>query len=163
MVALAGLGCNLPEDALYPGTATDADGQPLDGSNRYILHFDAEQIPQARAFWSLTMYDHEGFHVANQIDRFALGDRDPIRFNDDGSLDLYLQADNPGHEREDNWLPTPRAGTFQPMLRIYSPAPHALRHGLRLPAIERVEAASTTPRSGVASVVEEPPDGNDRK
>ncbi|WP_211294473.1 DUF1214 domain-containing protein [Compostimonas suwonensis] len=137
MVAMAGLGCNLPEDALYPGTAVDGTGELLTGAHKYVLRFEAGELPQADAFWSLTMYDAAGFQVPNPIDRFAIGDRDDLRFGEDGSLELYIQTDTPGPERESNWLPTP-AVVFQPMLRIYSPKPEALRRGITLPAIQRV-------------------------
>ncbi|MBZ2196788.1 DUF1254 domain-containing protein [Occultella gossypii] len=135
MVAMAGLGCNLPEDALYPGTATDADGGQLTGDRRYVLRFEAGQLPPADAFWSLTMYDEAGFQVPNPINRFAIGDRDALQFDVDGSLELYLQQESPGPGRESNWLPSP-AGPFQPMLRIYSPKPEALRRGIALPPIQ---------------------------
>ncbi|GGF41760.1 DUF1254 domain-containing protein [Subtercola lobariae] len=138
MVALGGLGCNLPEDALYPGTAIDDTGELLDGEHSYVLHFEAEELPPADAFWSLTMYDEEGFQVPNPIDRFAIGDRNPLAYNRDGSLDLLIQHPSPGDQRESNWLPAP-SGRFQPMLRIYSPRPEALRRGVSLPAIRRVQ------------------------
>jgi len=137
MVALGGLGCNLPEDALYPGTATDESGELLTGRRDYVLHFAADEIPAADAFWSLTMYDAEGFQVPNPIDRFAIGDRDPLVYAEDGSLEILIQHDSPGSERESNWLPAP-AGEFQPMLRIYSPKPEALRRGVVLPPIKRI-------------------------
>lgn len=136
LVALAGLGCNLPEDALYPGTATDADGDLLTGDRSYVLRFGPSQLPPAEAFWSLTMYDAEGFQVPNPIDRFAIGDRDPLVYGPDDSLEIYLQRSSPGPEREPNWLPTPE-GEFQPLLRIYSPRPEALRHGIDVPPVRK--------------------------
>lgn len=139
MVALAGLGCNLPEDALYPGTKTDDQGRPLTGAHRYVLRFEPGELPPADAFWSLTMYDAEGFQVPNPINRFAIGDRDPMVYGDDGSLEILIQAASPGAAREANWLPAPE-GEFQPLLRIYSPAPSALRRGVTVPAIRRVES-----------------------
>lgn len=138
MVAFAGLGCNLCDDALYPNAAVDGDGFPLTGKHRYALRFAAGQLPPADAFWSLTMYDANGFQVANPIDRFAIGDRDPLRFDDDGSLELVICRDSPGGDREANWLPAPD-GPFQLTMRIYSPSSDALRHGIRIPAIERVD------------------------
>jgi Protein of unknown function (DUF1214) len=90
-----GLGCNLSEDALYPGTATDADGGLLTGERRHVLRFEPGRLPPANAFWSLTMYDEQGFQVPNPIDGFALGDRDPMNYNADGSLDIYLQTTTP--------------------------------------------------------------------
>ncbi len=137
MVAMAGLGCNLPEEALYPGTATDSDGEVLTGAHRYVLRFEADEIPAADAFWSLTMYDEVGFQVPNKLDRFAIGDRDPVVYGDDGSLELYIQRESPGADRESNWLPAPE-GAFQPMLRVYSPKSEALRRGLKVPPLRKV-------------------------
>ena len=75
-----------------------------------MLHFDKDQIPPVRAFWSLTMYNERQFFAANPIDRYAIGDRDKLEFNADGSLDLYIQRDSPGRTRRVNWLPAPAAG-----------------------------------------------------
>jgi hypothetical protein len=118
-IDLIGLGANLPEDAVYPVSYLDADGEPYDGSRSYVLHFDADALPPAKAFWSLTMYEEEGFQVPNAIDRFAIGDRDDLRFNDDGSLDLQISAAEPA-EGSSNWLPAP-TGSFNLCLRLYYP------------------------------------------
>jgi hypothetical protein len=124
-VDLIGLGANLPEDAIYPITHLDADGQPLTGANDYVLRFRADEIPPAQAFWSLTLYDEEGFQVPNLLQRFALGDRDPLSLYDDGTLELYLQHQSPGPDKEPNWLPTP-SGSFNLTLRLYYPKASAL-------------------------------------
>lgn len=124
-VALGGLGCNLPEDAVYPTAFMDGDGKPLSGVNRYVLHFDKGKLPPANAFWSITMYDKEGFQVPNPIDRFAIGSHDKLAFNGDGSLDIYIQADSPGKDKESNWLPAPKRN-FEPTMRLYSPRPEVL-------------------------------------
>ncbi len=136
-VGLVGLGANLPEDAIYSLTSVDADGQPLTGANRYRLHFDQDALPLARAFWSVTLYDNEGFPVANPLNRFALGDRDPLTYNADGSLDLYVQHDSSGTDQESNWLPAP-AGTFNLTMRLYFPKPTALDGTWAPPAVQRV-------------------------
>lgn len=120
VIAKGGLGANLPEDAVYPVALTDAQGQPLTGGHRYRLRFPNGQLPPADAFWSLTMYDTDGFQVPNRLNRFALGDRDTMKRNADGSLDILMQVEPPGADQESNWLPAPRGG-FQPTLRIYSP------------------------------------------
>jgi hypothetical protein len=125
IVAMIGLGANQPEDAIYPVLTADANGDPITGEHDYVIHFDADNLPPVAAFWSVTMYDAEGFQVANEIDRFAIGDRDALRYNADGSLDLYLQHDNPGAEREDNWLPAPR-GPLGITMRLYAPKREAL-------------------------------------
>jgi len=125
VVAFAGLGANPAEDAIYPVLTADADGSPLSGGQDYVLHFDAGELPPAAAFWSVTMYDAEGYQAANELNRFALGDRDPLTYNPDGSLDLYLQHANPGPAREANWLPAPR-GPLGVTMRLYAPRPAAL-------------------------------------
>ena len=121
IIAMAGLGANLPEDAVYPTAFVDGNGQRLSGANHYVLHFDKGQLPPADAFWSITLYDKDGFQVANPIDRFAIGDRDGLAFNVDGSLDIYVQSDSPGADKQANWLPAPKDGPFALTMRIYSP------------------------------------------
>jgi hypothetical protein len=124
-VALGGLGCNLPEDAVYPTAFVDGEGKPLYGSNKYVLHFEKGKTPPANAFWSITMYDKEGFQVPNPLDRFAIGSHDKLKFNDDGSLTIYVQAEAPSKDKESNWLPAPK-GNFEPTMRLYSPRPEVL-------------------------------------
>ena len=123
IVALIGLGANQTDDAIYPFIVADADGDKIVGGKKYILHFNKDELPPVGAFWSLTMYDAEGFQVPNPINRFAIGDRDALKFNRDGSLDLYLQNESPGPDREANWLPTPATGELGPTLRLYAPKP----------------------------------------
>ncbi|RDJ14374.1 DUF1254 domain-containing protein [Rhizobium grahamii] len=125
MAALIGLGVNLPEDAVYPASFVDGDGNPYSGEKRYVLHFDNGRLPPAAAFWSVTLYDKDGFQAPNSIDRYALGDRDDLKFNADGSLDIYIQTANPGAEKEANWLPAP-LGEFNLAMRLYSPKREAL-------------------------------------
>jgi hypothetical protein len=137
IIAMAGLGANQPEDAVYPINFTDSDGQPLDGKNDYLLHFGSGELPPVAAFWSVTMYDAEGFQVANPINRFAIGDRDPLAYNPDGSLDIYLQHDSPGGQHETNWLPAP-LGPLGVTMRLYAPAPEVLDGRWAPPPIRRV-------------------------
>jgi hypothetical protein len=126
-VAWVGLGANLPDDAIYPMGRVDGDGNPLNGTNKYVIHFDKGQTPPVNAFWSLTMYNARQFFVANPINRYAIGDRDKMKFNPDGSLDIYIQHDSPGKDKESNWLPAD-AGLFNVMLRMYWPK-EAVRSG----------------------------------
>ena len=126
IVAQLGLGANQPEDAIYPLNVADADGKPVTADNRYVMHFDKAKLPPVNAFWSLTMYDAEGFQVANPINRFAIGDRDALKFNPDGSLDLYIQHDDPGTDKQANWLPAPASGALGLTMRLYAPKPEAL-------------------------------------
>ncbi len=119
-IAAIGLGANRPQDAIYPTSETDADGNPYSGANRYVMHFGKGQTPPTRGFWSLTMYDAGYFFVANPLNRYTLSPRNDLKYNADGSLDLYVQKDSPGKDRESNWLPAPE-GRFILMLRLYWP------------------------------------------
>jgi hypothetical protein len=136
-VAFRGLGALPPEEALYPSLVADSDGQPLDGESRYVLHFDQGQTPPADAFWSLSMYGPDQFFVDNPINRYAIGDRDPLVFNADGSLDLYIQHPSPGKDHESNWLPAP-TGKLDMTLRIYLPRTEATDGRWKLPVLKRV-------------------------
>ena len=125
IVALVGLGANLPEDAIYPLNLGDESGQPLDGANKYTIHFERATLPPVGAFWSITLYDQDGFQVANSLNRFAVSSWMPFHYNGDGSLDLYFQNENPGSNKEANWLPAPK-GPFNLTMRLYAPRPEAL-------------------------------------
>jgi len=125
IIALLGLGANLPQDAIYPINLADDTGKPLDGANKYTLHFDKDATPPANAFWSVTLYDAEGFQVANPLNRFALSSWMPLKSNADGSLDLYFQNESPGKDEEANWLPAPK-GAFNLLMRLYAPRSEAL-------------------------------------
>jgi hypothetical protein len=136
VVTLVGLGANPAEDAIYPLLTADADGEPPTGEHDYVIHFDADKLPPAHAFWSVTMYDAEGFQVANEINRFAIGDRDPLTYNADGSLDLYLQHATPGPDRESNWLPSP-SGRLGVTMRLYAPKREVLDGRWHPPAVQK--------------------------
>jgi hypothetical protein len=126
IVAMLGLGANPPEDAIYPLNLADADGKPLVGEHNYVMHFSKEELPPVNAFWSVTMYDEAGFQVANPLNRFAIGDRDDLNYNADGSLDLYLQHESPGSDKESNWLPSPSKGKLGVTMRLYAPRAEVL-------------------------------------
>jgi hypothetical protein len=139
IVTQVGLGANLPEDAIYPINLADESGKPLDGANKYVLHFDKGVTPPANAFWSVTLYDAAGFQVANPLNRFNLSSWMPLKYNADGSLDLYFQNESPGAEREANWLPAPH-GAFNLLMRLYAPKSDALTGKWNPPAVARGQA-----------------------
>jgi hypothetical protein len=136
ILSMVGLGANPPEDAVYPLAETDTDDQPLNGDNDYVLHFNKDELPPVDAFWSVTMYDADGFQAANPINRFAIGDRDALSYNHDGSLDLYLQHEDPGPDKQSNWLPAPR-GPLGVTMRLYAPQPVVLHGHWAPPPIKR--------------------------
>jgi hypothetical protein len=138
VVAQIGLGANVPEDAIYPINLGDEEGKPLDGANKYILHFEKGSTPPASAFWSVTLYDKEGFQVANPLNRFAVSSWMPLRFNPDGSLDLYFQNESPGADKEANWVPAPK-GPFNLTMRLYAPRSEALIGRWSPPPVIKIE------------------------
>jgi hypothetical protein len=120
-VTMVGLGANSPADAVYPMSLKGPDDEPYSGANKYVLHFEKGQMPPADAFWSLTMYDEKSFFVDNPLNRYTVSSRTEFVKNADGSVDVYLQEDSPGEDKEPNWLPSP-AGQFTLMLRLYMPS-----------------------------------------
>lgn len=137
-IALIGLGGIWPIDILYPTAFLDADDQPLDASNRYVLHFDQGQTPPASATWSVSMYDPDGFYVPNQLDRYHLAAWMPLEYNADGSLDIYIQTEPPGADKESNWLPAPASGTFNLVTRMFWPEQSALEHSWQMPGVKKL-------------------------
>lgn len=120
LVTAIGLGANRPQDAIYPTSQTDAEGQPYDGKYNYVINIPAGQMPPVKGFWSLTMYNAEYFFIENELNRQTLSARDELKKNPDGSVTLYLQNKNPGPDKVSNWLPAPE-GKFVLMLRLYWP------------------------------------------
>ena len=141
IVAQMGLGANLPEDAVYPMNLGDESGKPLDGAYNYTIHFEKSELPPVSAFWSVTLYDSEGFQVANELNRFAVSSWMPFKYNADGSLDLYFQNESPGSDKEANWLPAPR-GAFNLCLRLYAPKSDVLTGKWNPPPVVKTEAAA---------------------
>jgi hypothetical protein len=140
LVAQLGLGANTPQDAIYPLNLADSEGKPLVGVNNYTLHFDKESLPPVSAFWSVTLYDAQGFQVPNALNRFAVSSWMPFQYNPDGSLDLYFQNESPGGEKEANWLPAPK-GPFNLTMRMYAPKSDALTGKWNPPPVTREQAA----------------------
>jgi hypothetical protein len=122
VVAAFGWPANLSQDAVYPYTEVDSDGQKLSGANRYTLTFANGETPPVNAFWSITMYeiDQGWWFVPNPLNKFTVSPRDNPKYNSDGSLTLYFQNETPGKDHEANWLPAPK-GNFILMLRMYWP------------------------------------------
>ena len=123
LVALAGLGANTVEVALYPKLEQDADGNTLTGKKSYLLHFESYPQVLDGGFWSVTAYGDDDFLIDNPIDRYCINDRSGLQANDDGSVDVILSEDAP--EDTTNWLPVGDGG-FHLYMRIYTPDMDAL-------------------------------------
>ena len=134
---------NLPEDALYLQSMTNATGVPYSGAYNYVLHFARNGTPAVNAFWSITLYDSNGRPIPNPINRNEISPRiGNLTYNPDGSLDIYIQHASPGADKESNWLPAP-SDTFQFVFRMYWPQESVLNGSWVPPAVLTVGFATT--------------------
>jgi hypothetical protein len=141
LITAFGLGANLSQDAVYPTSKVDADGKPYSGEHKYVMHFEKGQLPPAKAFWSITMYNGEYYFVENPLNRYTVSSRSKFEYNADGSLDIYFQNESPGEGKEANWLPAPK-DTFILMLRMYWPSetdPSILDGSWKIPGVKKVD------------------------
>ena len=139
--AQVGIYANSPEEAMYSTYEKDANGQPLDGSHRYVLRFPKGSLPPVKGFWSLTMYDLPAqLLVDNPLDRYLINSTmlDTLKRDADGGITLYLQKESPGKDKEANWLPTP-AGPFFAVLRNYWPEAAVVKGDWKAPALTRAD------------------------
>ena len=137
--AMFGIYGNDLAEAYYPETTLDADNEALDGSkHNYLLHFDRDKLPPVNAFWSLTMYKlPEQLLIENEINRYKIGSgTEGLKYNEDGSLDIYIQKANPGDELKSNWLPA-HDGKFSLQARMYWPEKEALNPLYVPPSVEK--------------------------
>ena len=125
LTAFMGVRTALPEDALYLYTPVDLGGELLEGSKQYIVHFPKGQTPPVRGFWSLAVYNRRYHLIPNALNRYSLSPEDLMKYNFDGSLDIYVQNKSPGPNKESNWLPSP-SDAFVLMLRLYWPKEEVL-------------------------------------
>lgn len=135
----AGIFGNSPAEAIYQGRSmVDAKA-----GEKYVMHFDADKLPpiHKEGFWSLTMYNlPERYTFHNEIERYSLGDRsEGLKYNKDGSLDLYLQSERPSEDKVSNWLPTPKEGPFWYILRMYVPQDKVINGTWVIPDLKKVE------------------------
>jgi hypothetical protein len=129
---------DLATEILYPTARSDADGQPLDGKNRYVLRFPPGQLPPGR-YWRISMYDLEGFFINNPINRYGIGNMaEKLPPDADGGLTLYIQHDSPGTDKEVTWLPAPAEGFFLNMW-LYQPEERMYRGAYIVPPVKRVQ------------------------
>ncbi len=120
LVTAIGLGANRPQDAVYPTSEGPDLVKKYNGAHKYVMRFEKGKLPPVNGFWSLTMYNAQYFFVDNPLNRYTLSQRDALKTNPDGSVDLYIQHESPGKDKESNWLPAP-AGDFILMMRLYWP------------------------------------------
>ena len=141
LITAIGLGANRPQDAVYPTSEGPTIIGSYDGAKKWVMHFPKGQLPPAKGFWSVTMYDKDYFFVENPLNRYSISERQNLKANADGSVDLYFQNESPGADKESNWLPAPK-DTFILMMRLYWPddkAPSILDGTWKIPQVKPVE------------------------
>jgi hypothetical protein len=141
LVTAIGLGANRPQDAVYPTSEGPSIISSYTGAKKYVMHFPKGKLPPADGFWSLTMYDAQYFFVPNVLNRYSISARQDLKVKADGSVDLYIQNESPGADKESNWLPAPK-DKFILMLRMYWPKekpPSILDGTWVIPQVKAVE------------------------
>lgn len=139
IITHVGFGANEAVDAIYPNTTRDQKGKPLHSSKNYIVHFTKDELPPVNAFWSMTLYDDEGFLVENSLNRYALGTQSELAYNVDGSLDIYVQSMPPNAGLSSNWLPAPKDMSFALTMRLYWPKERVLQGDWTPPQVNAVK------------------------
>jgi hypothetical protein len=138
-IANVGLGALSKEDCVYPTGFVDSNGMALDGSHNYVMHFDKGAFPPSKMnVWSISPY-RGNFYVKNPINRYGILSSMPLKYNADGSLDIYMQRDSPGADKESNWLPLPPSGMFNLTVRSYQPGDALLDGSYKLPPVVKVQ------------------------
>lgn len=141
LITAIGLGANRPQDAVYPTSEGPSVLSSYSGDKKYVMHFNKGELPPVNGFWSLTMYDKDYFFVPNPINRQSISARQDLKPNADGSVDLYIQNESPGPDKESNWLPAPK-DKFILMMRLYWPketAPSIIDGTWKVPGVRAVE------------------------
>jgi hypothetical protein len=140
LITAIGLGANRPQDAVYPTSEGPSVVGSYTGEKKYVMHFPKGGLPPVQGFWSLTMYDKDYFFVANPLNRYSISARQNLKRNADGSVDLYIQQESPGADKESNWLAAPK-DKFILMMRLYWPkeTPPSIIDGTwRIPEVKAV-------------------------
>jgi hypothetical protein len=138
-VAKSNILVNAPNETKYLYQDLDAAGGRLNGANRYTVTFAKGETPPVDGFWSLTLYDERHFFVPNEIKRYSLGTKNKmLKYNPDGSLTIYVQADRPPEAQRTNWLPAPNDADFSLFLRAYWPKTPVLDGSWSPPPVKKV-------------------------
>ena len=109
-------------EALYPPVLT-VDGQPMNAQHDYKIRMTKDEMPPAKAFWSLTLYDSaNGFFIPNDRKKYSVGENGGMKLNEDGNIEIYVAAEKPDGVPEENWLPINRQDENLDIIpRVYEP------------------------------------------
>jgi hypothetical protein len=108
--------------AVYPPVPT-ADGKPMNAQHDYVIRMTKDQMPPAKAFWSVTLYDlKNGFFIPNDRKKYSVGENAGMKLNKEGGIAIYIAAEKPKDAPEENWLPITRKDeAIDMVMRIYAP------------------------------------------
>jgi hypothetical protein len=125
-------------EAIYP-PVTSTDGQPMNAQNDYVIRMSKDELPPAKSFWSLTLYDSaNGFFIPNNNKKYSVGENAGMKLNEQGGLDVYIAENQPEGVPEENWLPIKHHDeNLDIVLRIYVPDLERLKDW-KTPQAERV-------------------------
>lgn len=138
-VAKSNIFVNAPKETKYFYQDLDATGKRLNGANRYTVTFAKGETPPVNGFWSLTLYNEHHFFEPNELKRYSVGTKNRrMKYDDDGSLTIYVQSEAPEDSKRDNWLPAPKSGDFSLYVRTYWPRPAVTDGSWTPPPVKKV-------------------------
>ena len=136
---LIGVGANVPEDAIsIPSISVMRPANHSTAPTSIRSTSTKARYRLRRLSGRSRFYNPQGFPVANPLNRFAVSSWMPFKYNPDGSLDLYFQNENPGTEKQANWLPAPSA-PFNLTMRLCAPKSDALIGKWNPPPVVKVQ------------------------
>ena len=110
------------EEAIYRKVTT-SDGLEMNAQYDYIVRMTEDELPPAKAFWSITLYDQKnGFFIPNEFKKYSVGENAGFKLNEEGGIDIYISAEKPDNVPSQNWLPINRLDqNLDLILRVYAP------------------------------------------
>jgi hypothetical protein len=136
--SLWGIVAHPPFECTYLWASLDQNGERLNSKGKYELYMRKDQFPKVEAFWSFTMYQDFNL-VVNEINRWAIRENmSGLKFDADGGLRIYIQAERPTDDKLSNWLPAPKTGNFNLTMRNYMPSPEIVEQRYDPPVMQRV-------------------------
>ena len=138
MQSLWGIVAHPPHECTYLWASLDQKGERLNSKGQYELYMRKDQFPKVEAFWSFTLYQDFNL-VENEINRWAIRENmKGLKFEPDGSLRIYIQAERPSGDKVSNWLPAPKEGNFNLTMRNYMPSQEIIDQRYDPPVLQRV-------------------------
>ena len=138
---LVGIWANNNDEVIYFVATRDADGEPLNGANDYMLEFSAADKPDAvvNGYWSVILVDVPDYRVVkNPLNRFNFNSDSGLKNEADGSMKILIASKHNSSVPESNWLPSPDGKGFSLTLRTYVPKDIVKRGEWFPPALQRI-------------------------